>query len=101
VIWFIYYHNFYYHNFPQVSVGRPESGFIDCTPEEATMMSAASLRLAALIICASSVISADAKTWQQVAPHGLDQTIYQPTCWLGDCTCDCLSDRSCLPFCVR
>jgi len=64
------------------------------------MMSPASLRLAALIICASSAIPADAKTWQQVAPRWLDQTIYQPTCWPGDCTCECLSDRSCRPFCV-
>ena len=64
------------------------------------MMSPASLRLAALIICASSAVPAHAKPWRQIAPKWFDQTIYQPNCSPGDCTCDCLSDSSCLLVCT-
>jgi hypothetical protein len=48
------------------------------------MMTPAALRLAALIICASSAIPADAKPWQQMAPQWFDQTIYQPDCSPGE-----------------
>ena len=63
------------------------------------MMSPSSLRLAALIACALSAIPADAKPWQQLKPQWFNQTIYQPNCSAGYCSCDCLSDRSCLPAC--
>jgi hypothetical protein len=56
------------------------------------MMSPVSLRLAALMICASSAISAHAKPWQQTPAHWVGQTIYLPNCPPSDCTYDCLSD---------
>jgi hypothetical protein len=65
------------------------------------MMSPASFRFAALIACVSSEILADAKPWQQLEPQWFNQIIYQPNCSAGDCICDCLSDRSCLPACSR
>ena len=71
------------------------------------MMSPASLRLAALAICSmlafAAAIPARAQPdWQvnQMAPHWLDQTIYQPNCFSADCACDCRSERFCLPACV-
>jgi hypothetical protein len=64
------------------------------------MKSRLSLRLATLIICVTSAVPANAKQWQQVAPHWLDQTIFQPNCSPDDCACDCLWNGSCLPACV-
>jgi hypothetical protein len=71
------------------------------------MMSPASLHLATLVIsntlAAAAAIPARAQSdWQldQVAPHWLDQTIYQPNCSSADCACDCQSERVCLPACV-
>jgi len=64
------------------------------------MMGPVSLRLATLLIWTTSAIQVDAKEWREVAPRWLDQTIHQPNC-SGDCECDCLSDRLCVPACIR
>ena len=72
------------------------------------MMSTASLRLATLVISgalafATAIPARAHPEWQvnnQMSPHWLDQTIYQPNCFSADCACDCRSERWCLPACV-
>jgi hypothetical protein len=62
------------------------------------------LIIIALTIAAGLIGPARAGSdWQasRFAPHWFDQTVYQPDCLPADCSCDCRSERLCLPACVR
>ena len=56
---------------------------------------------ATVVLCTTAAIPANARTgWDQMAPHWLDQTIFQPSCSSSVCACDCSLGRICPPDCV-